>query len=235
MYPSLTPRLRTVAGLVPKGTRLVDVGTDHAYLPAYLLATGKISAAIATDIRPGPLARAGITAERYGLQDRLRLCLCDGLAEVKDGEVDTVVVAGMGGETILGILEAAPWSFDKTCILQPMSAAELLRAGLDRLGITIAKELLVKEGDTLYLTLLLERDASAQDRTLTPAETYVGALKTHENDPLWPEYLTLAYHRAQRALTGLERSTKAEDISRLNYFRQVVAGLEEMKKELEIV
>lgn len=232
MYPSLTPRLRTVAELVPKSARLADVGTDHAYLPAYLLATGQISAAIATDIRPGPLARARDTAERYGLQDRLDLRLCDGLTGVDSGEVNTVVIAGMGGETILGILEAAPWSLDKTCVLQPMSAMEVLRAGLDGLGIEIPREVLTREGDTLYLTILLEGRSTPQKRALTPAETYVGTLDAHADDPLWPSYLTLNYHRVERALSGLEHSKKPEDIPRKHRLTQVLEGLAEMKKEM---
>lgn len=232
MYPSLTPRLRIVAGLVPKDARLADVGTDHAYLPANLLATGHIPAAIATDVRPGPLARARDTAERYGLQDRLDLRLCDGLAGVDSGEVDAVVIAGMGGETILGILEAAPWSLDKTCILQPMSAMEVLRAGLDRLGIGIPREVLIQEGNTLYLTILLEGQTVLKERSLTPAETYVGTLKAHENDPLWPEYLTLSYHRVKRALSGLEHSKKPEDAPRKHRLNRVLDGLAEMKKEM---
>lgn len=229
MNPSLTPRLRAVADLVPAGARLVDVGTDHAYLPAYLLTRDRIPSAIATDIRPGPLGRARMTAERYALEDRLTLRLCDGLAGVRAHEVDAVVVAGMGGETILSILEAAPWCFGKVCILQPMSAAEVLRAGLERLGAAIARETLSREGDTLYLTFFLDGKEEA-DKPLTPAETYVGRQAAHGDDPLWPEYLARARQRAARALAGLERSHKPGDEGRRTYFEQVLSGLNEMVK-----
>lgn len=233
MYPSLTPRLRAVAELVPPGTRLVDVGTDHAYLPAYLLGKGQISAAIATDIRPGPLERAKMTVERYGLEETIQLRLCDGLAAVDAGEADTVVVAGMGGETILSILEAAPWSLEKVCVLQPMSAAETLRSGLDQLGTAIFRETLVREGDTLYLLFYLDKAKRIWERPLTPAETYVGTATSHDGDPLWPEYLALSRRRASRALVGLERSKRPEDETRRLYFQQILTGLEEMQKEVE--
>lgn len=233
MYPSLTPRLQAIAQLVPAGARLADVGTDHAYLPAHLLATGRISAAIATDLRPGPLARAKETAQRCGLEERLDLRLCDGLTGVEAHEVDAVVVAGMGGETILSILEAAPWSLDKICILQPMSAAEVLRAGLDRLGAAIAQETLTREGDTLYLALLLDGERAEKGNALTPAEHYVGTAAAHAGDPLWPEYLAAAHRRAQRALTGLAQSKKSEDEGRQEYFRRVLSGLTEMMNEVE--
>ena len=75
----LTPRLRTAADLVPPGTRLADIGTDHAYLPTALLLEGKIPYAVAADLRRGPLLRAKETAEQYGCGDRMRFCLCDGL------------------------------------------------------------------------------------------------------------------------------------------------------------
>lgn len=235
LYPGLTPRLRTVATLVPSGARLADVGTDHAYLPAYLLGTGHISAAIATDIRPGPLERAKATVERYGLEEQLQLRLCDGLAAVNADEADAVVIAGMGGETILSILEAAPWSLDKTCVLQPMSAVEALRAGLVRLGVIISREVLSREGDTLYLTFLLDGTKDAAEAVLTPAETYVGRREAHEDDPLWPEYLTQSRSRVARALAGLERSQKPEDKARRVYFAQVLKGLDEMQKEVESI
>lgn len=233
MHPTLTPRLETVAKLVPAGARLVDVGTDHAYLPAYLLAAGKVSAAIATDIRPGPLGRGRETAERYGLEEQLSLRLCDGLAGVEPNEVDAVVVAGMGGETILGILEAAAWSLEKVCILQPMSAAEALRGGLARLGVPILREVLVKEGSTLYLTLLLDGIPAQRPQPPTAAEIYVGTLQAHRGDPLWPEYFAASRRRAQRALAGLERSKRPEDAARRAFFADVLQGLEQMEKEME--
>lgn len=233
IYPGLTPRLCTVAELIPPGARLADVGTDHAYLPAYLLGTGRISAVIATDIRPGPLERAKATVERYGLEERVCLRLCDGLAAVGADEVDAVSIAGMGGETILSILEAAPWSLNKVCVLQPMSASEVLRIGLERLGAPIVREVLSREGDTLYLTLFLDGTRRTTGRPLTPAEAFVGRVESHVGDPLWPEYLSWSLHRAERALDGLERSKKPEDEPRQVYYKQVLIGLNEMQKEVE--
>lgn len=231
MYPSLTPRLRTVADLVPVGARLADVGTDHAYLPAYLIATGHIPSAIGTDVRLGPLTRAKETTERYGLEEQLSLRLCDGLAAVGAEQVEAVTVAGMGGETILAILEQSPWAFGKVCVLQPMSAVEELRAGLDRLGVPIAREKLSKEKDTLYVTMRLEPGMDRERRTLTPAEIYVGSPETHTGDPLWPEYLSQSRRRAVRALEGLGKSARSEDGARRTTFEEILDGLDQMIKE----
>lgn len=104
----LTPRLQAVADLVPKGARLADVGTDHAHLPVWLLLEGRISGAIASDIRPGPLERAKGTVEAYRVEERVSLRLCPGLEGITAHEVDTVTICGMGGDMMTDILGAAP-------------------------------------------------------------------------------------------------------------------------------
>ena len=110
-----------MAAQVPQGARLADVGTDHAYLPVWLLLAGRIVGAVATDVNQGPLQRGQETAQRYGVAHRMDFRRCDGLAALSPGEVDTVVIAGMGGDLMVHILSAAPWTRDVKLILQPMS------------------------------------------------------------------------------------------------------------------
>ena len=107
-------------------------GTDHAYLPAWLLQNGRIPSAIASDVREGPLSRARATARACGCFERMSFRLCDGLSGIAPEEVDALVIAGMGGETIANILEAAPWVKGKNfpIILQPMSTQAELRGWL---------------------------------------------------------------------------------------------------------
>ena len=137
----LSCRLETAAQWVPEGARLCDVGTDHATLPIWLLEQGRLAGAIATDIRPGPLDRARRNVERYGYADQVHLRLCDGLAAVQPGEVDTVTICGMGGKMMISILEAAPWTTSGvTLILQPMKAPGELRQWLIGHGYTIQEE-----------------------------------------------------------------------------------------------
>ena len=143
----LSPRLRSVAGLVPPGARFADVGTDHAYLPVWLLQQGIIEHALVSDLRPGPLDRARSTAARYGLAERMEFRLCDGLSGIAPAEADTIAIAGMGGETIAAILAAAPWVREQGCLLllQPMSAQSALRPWLQRQGYRIEREHLSRE------------------------------------------------------------------------------------------
>ena len=144
----LPPRLAAIAALVPDGARLADIGTDHALLPIRLLLDGKIQSAIAADIRPGPLSRAKENA-CAAMVTNLSCVLCDGLTGISPDSVDTVVIAGMGGETICTILAAAPWLREgRRLILQPQSKAAELADWLWRSGFTI-EDVPVEEDDSL--------------------------------------------------------------------------------------
>ena len=226
----LTPRLRAAAELVPEGARLADVGTDHGYLPAWLLLEGRIPRAIAADLRPGPLDRARQTAEKYGLTGRMDFRLCDGLSGVAPEEVDAVVIAGMGGETIAAILEAAPWTAtgERLLVLQPMSAQPYLRQWLQAHGYAIGREVLAREGETLY-TIFLVRPGPMPP--LAPAEAWAGRQSRGESDPLRGAYLDKLIRRAEKAAAGLGRSTRPSDAPRLAEVAQVLAGLRDMKEE----
>ena len=141
----LTPRLRLLADWVPQGARLADIGTDHAYLPVWLLRNGRVSSAIASDLRSGPLSRARETAQTYDVVSSLELRLGNGLSGIAPEETDCVVIAGMGGENIAAILAAAPWTSDgkHALLLQPQTHAENLRRFLMEHGYAIVREALV--------------------------------------------------------------------------------------------
>ena len=101
---SLTPRLQTIADRVPKGAGFADIGTDHGHLPLWLLETDVLQTAIACDLREGPLEHARENARFHGLSERVCFRLAAGLDAVRAEECDTISIAGMGGETIAGIL-----------------------------------------------------------------------------------------------------------------------------------
>ena len=168
----LTPRLETVARLVPPGVRFADIGTDHAYLPAKLLLDGTIDRAIAADLREGPLSRARETARQYGVEDKVSFRLCDGLSGIECGEADAIAISGMGGETIAAILAAAPWTKEhKTLLLQPMTSFHDLRGWLQRSGYEICREHIAREGNRLYSVMDV---GGGKMPPLTPAELWAG-------------------------------------------------------------
>lgn len=225
----LTPRLRMVADLVPAGVRLADVGTDHAYLPAALVLEGKIPAAIAADLRQGPLNRARETVRNCGLVGKITFRLCDGLSGISPNEIDGAVIAGMGGETIAGILAAVSWTreWDIPLVLQPMSSMPDLRAWLGENGYRIVTERLAREGELLYTALLVR---AGEMPPLSPAELWAGK---NRPDPLRGAWLDQWLAKTQRALEGVRRSSQESAAARCAQLEQVRDGLLEMKKEWE--
>ena len=227
--PELSPRLRMVGDLIPPGSRLADVGTDHAYLPAALILEGKIPFAIAADLRRGPLDRARATVQEYGLVEQVAFRLCDGLSGIRPEEVDAVAIAGMGGETIAAILSAAPWTRTENIplILQPMSSMPDLRGCLGENGYVIAEERLSREGETLYTALSVRAGTMGP---MTPAELWAGR---NVNDPLRGDWLERWIARTRRAVDGLAQAQGEQALPRRQALEEVLEGLIQMKKEWE--
>lgn len=155
--PRLPPRLRAVAEVVPAGSVVADVGTDHALLPAYLVASGRCPRAIAVDARPGPLAAARRTLARYGVADRVDVRQGDGLQALVPGEADVLVIAGLGGETIAQILARRPEVARRArrLVLQPVRGRDALVRYLAQQGWTVV-EREVPEGRRRYPLLVVE-------------------------------------------------------------------------------
>ena len=200
---ALQPRLHLLARLVPEGCRLTDVGTDHGYLPVALLQQGRIAAAIASDIGAEPLEHARRTAMQYGVGG-MDFRLCAGLSGVAPEETDVIVIAGMGGETIISILQDAPWTADgrHRLLLQPMTKAAALRRWLADNGYTFTDEHLVEDKGRIYPILCVKGGVF---RPLTEAEALCGVLLA--DDPLYAAYLTEHITKLRRSAEGLRRSS----------------------------
>lgn len=222
----LPPRLRLIAGWVPDGAYLADVGTDHGYLPTWLRLRGTIRGAVASDLRFGPLERAKATGILYGT-DHIDYRLCSGLDAIRPTEVDTIVIAGMGGETIVSILKGAPWTADgqHTLLLQPQTHEELVRQYLAEHGYTITREALVRDRGTIYTVM----EAKAGAMTLSLSQLWGGAKLTQ--DPLCDRYLIEKIVRVQTALGGARRSDRPADIQRAEILRQVLTALFRAREE----
>lgn len=223
------PRLHAIAALVPEGCGcLADIGTDHGYIPVSLLLEGRIGRAVAADIGALPLDHARRTAAKYGVGEGLDFRLGDGLAVLEPGEVDVIVIAGMGGDAITEILAAAPWSrAGPLLLLQPMSKAEVLRAWLPLNGYVVSHEELVQDKGVLYPVL------AVRGGEMPPAsETQAWGGFLLEKDPLWGLYLADRLLRL-RAAAGLERARDPSLAEKRNKLLGVIARLEEQKGEWE--
>jgi len=182
---NLTPRLNTVASFVGGCDTVADIGTDHGFVPVYLLQNDLCKSAIASDINKGPLESAIKTAQAYSISDKIKFVCAPGLDGVTPGEADTVIIAGMGGETITEIIRNAPWLKKQHThlILQPQSKYELLEKYLCDNGYEVSKAKLVYDTNRLYLVLSVEFTGNTEKRG-----TSFFADKL-ENDPLLKDYI----------------------------------------------
>ncbi len=225
----LSKRLALLASLVPSSGSLADVGTDHGYLPVSLAQAGHKGPFYATDINKGPLEHAKNTAGEHGLEGSIQFFLCDGLAAVPP--VDTVVIAGMGGETIAGILACAPWTQEdnRLLLLQPMSKAAQLRLWLYEQGYRVCAEHLVQDGE-VYEVLSV---TGGRDTPYSPAELLLGHRALIEKSPLFSARLAELTAKAQRMLEGL-KSAKEPDAARIREAEDSLSSLLSLGTQIKI-
>lgn len=198
---SLSPRLQALADWVRPNSTLADIGTDHGYLPLYLLQNKKIHHAIAADLNKGPLDRAKTLSQHY--QIPLDLRLCNGLEGISPDEVDTVTIAGMGGLTITHILSQWQVPWHGTFLLQPMSTQYDLRLWLQQQQYHIQKEQTVREGNTYYTILSIQTIPEEQSKPYTEGELWVGRHTNLYPDPLRKEFLHHWMEKTNIALNKL--------------------------------
>lgn len=229
----LTPRLATIAALVPQNARLADIGTDHGHLPLWLMRQNRLQSAIASDIRPAPLAHAQQNATAYGLHDKIEFCLAAGLEGITACQCDVISIAGMGGETIAGILEQAPWTKTgmHTLLLQPMTMVPELRQWLWAHGYTITREVPCVEGKRMYVILSAQGGAQPVDKPIGQCR-YSPALLQEVGAV---DYLQYLLAREKRIVGGLF-AADTQDCARIAEHEQAIvhlkAGLEELLCQL---
>ncbi len=211
----LDKRLTACAELVGGEGIVCDVGTDHAYLAAELITSGKCSKVIASDVKEGPLASAKATVEKYGITDKVDLILSDGLEKVPLEGVSDIVIAGMGGETIaaiIGGIEKLPYSVVRF-ILQPMTKPELLRKELYKLGFTITEERAVEESGKLYVIMLVDA-RSGFEGWLTETESLYGFFDGESGQ----QYRQNESERLSKIAVNLKKAGKQSDATHYEAF-----------------
>jgi tRNA (adenine22-N1)-methyltransferase len=221
---TLSPRLAAAAAFALKSKPLADIGTDHAYLPAYLVEQGAIPRAIAADVLPGPLEAARTTVAEAGLSDRIELRLGNGLQVLQPGEVATVTICGIGGPLIAEILSAGPTEGLERLVLQPMGGEATLRRWLEANGWTLAQEQLVEDGGRIYVMMAAERGAM----TLSEEDALLGPHLRRSPGPLLARYATTFLNQAHKALEGARRSDRPEALQRVQELEARIHMLEEV-------
>lgn len=222
----LSPRLAAVAGLVPMGARVADIGCDHGYLSLYLVESGTAAHCIASDVREGPLSAARENVRAAGMEARIELRLGDGLSGIAPEETDCIILAGMGGDTMREILQAAPWVADgaHTLVLQPQSHTDTLRMWLSEQGFSVKEERVVYDRGHLYGTFRAEWDGKGDDSPLCPYfSPALLALPAKERDP----YIERIFAGLSKRLEGLRAADGREEeaaelAAHIEYIRKLV-------------
>ena len=205
----LSRRLEACCDYVNQGDRVADIGCDHGYLGIYLLTRGIAKSVIAADLNEQPLHSATVNAHKFGVSDRMRFYLSNGAVSIPR-DFDTMVCAGMGGDTMISILQAAPWlrSEQYRLVLQCQSRTPMLRQWLWEQGWQIRRESLAKDGKFVYSVL---EAVYCPGTSAEPWEYYISRPLLEAPGPLLEEY----YHRLvgglRLNLEGLRRSGAAPE------------------------
>ncbi len=208
---SLPKRLSLIASLVPEHTYVADIGSDHALLPIYLVESGRIERAIAADIAQGPLQSARKNISQHSLLSKIDIVLSDGLLNVSELCPQTVIIAGMGGETITDILSACDYAktSEPLLILQPMTHSEVLRRFLFENSFSITYETVVREAHRYYVIISAQHTKTAKHYFEFNGENFdvycsLGGIMPNSEDT--KSYLLWKKETTERALGGIIKS-----------------------------
>lgn len=220
----LSIRLQAIANFVKKNGTVADIGTDHAYIPIYLVKRDIIKKAFALDINKGPLKKASENINSFGFGEKIITRLSNGLDKLKPEEADTIIIAGMGGELIIDIMERGREFFtpDKTFILSPHTKIDLVREFLLNNGFCISKEdMCIDEGK--YYTVM-EVKYSMDNIKYTENELLFGRNLINCKHPILLQFLDKEIKKYSRIAenNGLNITRKEEILYRLAMMKEVV-------------
>lgn len=219
-------RLMAVANFVEKDSVVADIGTDHAYLPIYLVEENIISKAFACDVHTGPYQAAKQAVRNYLLEDKIEVRLGDGICVLKPNEADFLTIAGMGGTTMIEILSAKPEVLAgvKGIALQPQNAASNLRIWLWNNGWRIEDENLVMDEGRLYEIILVKQ---GEDECKNESLSDIGTILWKKRHPLLKKHIENLVMQSKRILMAMEKSKDAKRSEKYEIEQSKVKVLEE--------
>lgn len=219
----LDERLLAAEALAGRCDRVVDVGTNHGFLPVHMLQSGLCGRAVLCDVSADALERARRTVAAEGLEGKTELIVTDGLQGIEIKQGDVVTVCGMGARTIAHILDENPGC---PVVMQPNVEVRLLRRHLEKIGMHIARERIAFAAGRYYVLLRAEpgREAGMSDY-----EAHIGPALLRDRPPLFREYLQWRLGVTQRALDGMKIGRDAEKL------RQAQSDVDDVKRALREV
>lgn len=217
----LSKRLQMAASLVTRGYRVADVGTDHGFVPIYLVKMGICPSALAMDVRVGPLERAKEHIEAYGLEEKIQTRLSDGLEKLQKGEADSVVIAGMGGPLMVRILQDGQAVLEEVeeLILSPHTEVERVRRWLQEAGWYIKEEHMLQEDGKYYVFLKAVHGVGDYE---SQNDFCFGKRLTETREAVWEQSMTVKLEKLRK----VERQLAAQDTAGAR------ARLEEVQEQI---
>ncbi len=229
MGSKLPLRLQALTRYLVPNSSVADIGTDHALLPIYLIREGLVAKVIGVEVAKGPWRNAKKQVELAGLTDLIDIRFGDGLQPVKAGEVQVVVLAGIGGKKMAEILDKAPLVLAgvESLVLQPQDPVSPLRSWLNKNGWVLSQENLVQDNNRLY-PILLAKPGSAE--LMEEVLMEVGPRLVENKHPLLAKYLEIMIDREQKRLAGLSASRGLETKMQITAVEKRLAKLKELYK-----
>lgn len=225
----LSKRMKMNASLVPAGSHLADIGCDHAYVSIYLAKERRCQKIIAMDVNEGPLAIAKKNIFQYGVEHIVSCRLSNGLKQLLPGEVDTILIAGMGGMLICRILNEGRKIIEKidTLILQPQSDVEQVRKMLWQLGFCIEEEMFCKDADKFYISIRAVK--GTEKKAYSEEECTYGRILPVKGDICYYEWLAKEREKTQDIIKSLEKQGS------IHAKRQKISLKEKVKKIEKVI
>ena len=223
----LSNRLLACASFVRSGDRVADIGCDHGYLGIHLLKEHIADSIIASDVNEGPLYSAMRNAAKFGVKDKMSFYLSDGVRNIPR-DFDCLVCAGMGADTMMSILDAAPWLQDPRyrLILQCQSKRPELRKYLYENGFSILRETLAQDGKFIYPVMEVVYNPAVP---LSPAQYHITPALLESRSALMPAFMDRVIRGVEATVQGLEKNggEKYEE------FRIILNELREMRSNYD--
>lgn len=225
----LSKRLSAVAGLVTPGSRLVDVGTDHGYIPIYLVSREIVPAAIAMDINRGPLERAREHIAENNLEELIETRLSDGVSALRAGEADSMIIAGMGGGLVVKIMSEGQkvLSGMREFVLQPQSELEMVRRFLQDAGYEIIEEDMILEEGKFYPVMKVAHGKMDYAKRIF---FKYGKLLLENRNPVLGEYLKKEYRACLKIRAALSLKNTENTERRLQEIEEEIRDILEAEK-----
>ena len=223
---SISQRLLWFAERVRDGVTFADIGTDHAKLPVYLVKSGKVPRAVASDIGEGPIARARMHIGINSLGDKIETFVGDGIAHLNLSAPADIAICGMGGETIINIIEGAPFvkNADIRLLLQPMTDFAMLRNYLAETGFSPVDEDIVESDGRMYQCMVV--CFNGKPYSLTDAEAELGKLCIEKHSDTFTRYVQRRYNIVKKCYDGKIKAglDVSEEMSLLSDYDKILKG-----------